>query len=52
MLWMTSMVMVPSCYNVISIKAAPQIHVNEQGVNDLSNATHLLFRRRWIIERG
>lgn len=37
-------------YGVISIKAAPQMHVNEQRVNDLSNATHLLFRQRWIIE--
>lgn len=44
MLWMTSMA--PTQYNVISIKAAPQMHVNEQGVNDLSNATHLLFRQR------
>lgn len=28
------------------------MYVNEQGGNDLSNATHLQFRQRWIIERG
>lgn len=38
--------------DIISIKAASQTHVNERGVNDLSNASHLLFRQRMIIERG
>lgn len=40
----------PLTYNLISVTAAPQMHVNEQGVNDLSNATHVLLRQRQIIE--